>query len=133
MRVTKEYPQSIVWALGEIEPHYLKDSKSRVRFLWTLDYFKSKFVSTIRNKKTGIPKRVRNDKKKILPHCHSEPCPESSNVILNLSQDQGLRFQHLVSLGGSINEIPWNWIDAHSISFVDKSWSSRNKIQKIYT
>jgi hypothetical protein len=23
--------------------------------------------------------------------CHPEPCPESSNVILNLFQDQGLR------------------------------------------
>ena len=39
MRVTKEYPQSIVWALGETELHSLKDSNSRVRFLWTLDYF----------------------------------------------------------------------------------------------
>jgi hypothetical protein len=27
---------------------------------------------------------------------HAEPCPETSNVILNLFQDQGLRFQHLI-------------------------------------
>ena len=28
--------------------------------------------------------------------CHPEPCPETSNAILNLVQDQGLRFQGLL-------------------------------------
>lgn len=27
--------------------------------------------------------------------CHPEPCPESSNAILNLFQDEDLRFQGL--------------------------------------
>jgi hypothetical protein len=33
--------------------------------------------------------------------CHPEPCPESSHVILNSFQDQGLRFQGLIYLFGS--------------------------------